>query len=59
MDPRDIDRPIVFKVNLSQAEWDTLDAMAQATGYPKGTLIRNFINQQLPRLEQRACYPQN
>jgi hypothetical protein len=54
MDLRDNDRPIVFKVNLNQSEYDALEAMAQATGYAKGALIRNLINQ-LPTLEQRRC----
>jgi hypothetical protein len=51
---RDNDRPIVFKVNLSQSEWDALEATSQATGYAKGALIRNLINQ-LPTLEKRRC----
>jgi predicted DNA-binding protein len=50
----DTNRPIVFKVRLNQEEWDALEAMAKATGYQKGTLVRNFINQ-LPNVEQKQC----
>jgi nuclear transport factor 2 (NTF2) superfamily protein len=54
MDYRDNDREIVFKVRLNQDEWNALEAASQATGYPKGTILRNYI-QQLPTMERSRC----
>jgi hypothetical protein len=54
MDSRDNDRDIVFKVRLNQDEWNALEAASQAMGYPKGTILRNYI-QQLPKMERPRC----
>jgi hypothetical protein len=50
MDLRDNDREIIVRVRLNQAEYDILAAMSDASGRPKGAILRDVIYRNNPQV---------